>query len=266
MEFKVNEVPGKEISITEKDEAALTYQYCVSESHSYIHPLYAPNGHVITDVNSETYPRGLCFTLGKVCNKNGKQLQLQRNASTLNWEFLELDSNENSIKFVSNTTYETTDIELVESCHVIVHPIKDNVRILDMSIVLQTDNNHIQFMESFGLSYFAADMEHRKTANSEGRIGEAEVNQELSDWVTLCGITENTPVGVAIIPHPSNGKTNFHAKDAYQGYLLAQTQQPTIDTHGTLTLDYCLIIYVGDIFTIDISDYYEKYAQQELTR
>ena len=264
MDFNVEEVPGKEISITEKEETILTYYYGVSELHSHFHPLYTPNGQVITRAKSEKHPQGLCFALGAVYDEYGKQIQLQRNASTLEWENYDINSNNKSIKFVCNTTYTDSDIELVESCNVVVHPINNNVRILEMTIVLQTGIHPIKLKENFGLGYFAAEMEHRKTANSDGRLGEIEVNQKPSEWVTLCGITENTAVGLAIIPHPTNGQTIFYAEDAYQGYLLAQTIHSALDTHATLTLNYRVVIYVGDLFTIDISDYYEEYAQQEI--
>ena len=61
MDFKIQEVPGKEISITEKEATVLTYYYGVSELHSYIHPLYTPHGHVVTDAHSEKHPRGTIF-------------------------------------------------------------------------------------------------------------------------------------------------------------------------------------------------------------
>ena len=262
MDFKVQEVPGKEISITEKAETVLTYYYGVSELHSYIHPLYTPHGHVVTDANSEKHPRGLSFTLGTVYDENEKQVQLQRNASTLEWDIYDIDSHRRT-KFVNNTTYKNSDIELVESCQVVVHPVKNNVRILDVTIVLETGIHPIKLKENFGLGYFAAEMEHRKTANSHGRLGEIEVNQQPAEWGTLCGITENTAVGLAIIPHPNNGQTIFHAEDVYQGYLFAQTQHSILEAHATQTLNYRVAIYEGDLFTIDISDFYEKYAQQE---
>ncbi len=263
MDFKVEEVPGKEISITEKEETVLTYYYGVSELHSYIHPLYTPNGHVITEANSEKPPQGLSFTLGTVYDEYGKLIQLQRNASTLEWGICDIDSNNKSLKFASNTTYKDSDIELVESCHVVVQPVNNNVRILDLTIVLQTGIHPIKLKENIGLGYFAAEMEHRKTANSDGRIGEIEVNQQPAEWATLCGITENTAVGLAIIPHPNSGQTIFHAEDAYQGYLFAQTQHSILEAHATQTLNYRVAIYEGDLFTIDISDYFEKYAKQE---
>ena len=265
MEFKVEEVPGKEISITENEDIVLTYYYGVSELHSYIHPLYTPNGKVITEAYSKKHIPGLCFALGSVYNEYGKQIQLQRNASTLEWEIHDIDSYNKSIKFVSNTVYKDTDFELVESFHVLVHPNKNNVRLLDITIVLQTNIHPMKLKENYGLGFFATEMEHRKTANSEGRLGEIEVNQQPSKWVTLCGIVENTAVGLAIIPHPTNGQTIFQAEDAYQGYLLAQTIHSTIKAQSTLTLNYRIVIYEGDLFTIDISDYYEKYANNEIT-
>lgn len=264
MDFKVEELPEKEVSITENEDIILTYNYGVTELHSYIHPLYTPNGKVITEADSEKYPKGLSFVLGNVYDECGKQIHLQRNAPTLKWELYDLDSNNKCFRLVNNTTYVESDIELEESYHIIVHPNKNNVRLLDITIGLQTNIHPIKLKEIYGLGFYTTEMEHRKTANSDGRLGEIEVNQKSSEWATLCGITENTAVGLAIIPHPTNGETIFHAEDAYQGYLLAQTIHSSIEAHSTLTLNYRVAIYVGDLFTIDISDYYEKYAQQEI--
>ena len=102
-------------------------------------------------------------------------------------------------------------------------------------------------------------MEHRKAADSSGRIGESEVNGQEAEWVTLCGIVSNTAVGVAILSHPDNGQTLFRAEDAYLGYLLAQTQPFSLNANATRTLKYRVLIYIGDLFTVDISNYYQNY-------
>ena len=125
--------------------------------------------------------------------------------------------------------------------------------------MLQTYTRPITFVDDLGLGYYAAEMEHRKTANSDGRLGETEVNQQPSQWATLCGIISNTTVGLAILPHPTNGQTFFLAEDIYQGYLLARTPHFTLNANTKQTLKYRVVIYVGDLFTIDLSEYYDNY-------
>ena len=255
MQFMVEEVAGKEITITEKGESVLTYCYGESISRPHFHPLYAPNGHVVTEGTTERHLPGLCFSFGAANDESGKPGQLHQSSSALEWE-----KSETFVKFVSKTTWQESNHELKKTCKTIVSPRQNSVQILDMIVCLHAQSNPIVFEDNIGLGYYAVEMEHRKTTDSNGRIGESEMNGQESEWGTLCGIVGNTAVGLAILPHQANGKTMFYAEDAYLGYLFAQTQPFTLDTNKTLTLKYRVIIYVGDLFTIDLSEYYHKYT------
>lgn len=263
MEFMLEEVPGKEVSITEKGDAVLTYSYGETEAYAYFHPLYTPNGQVITEGTLVRHLPGLCFSIGSVSNENGKHIRPQRSNPSLEWEICNSDTAKACVKFVCNTRWKDSDLEFVETCETEVHPIENGIRILDIAIMLQTQALPIAFEENTGLGFYASEMEHRKTANADGRIGEMEVNQQPSEWATLSGITANTAVGLALLPHPSNGQTIFIAEDAYQGYLQAQTPKFTLDANSTCTLRYRVVVYVGDLFTIDLSDYCDKYIAHE---
>lgn len=262
MGFKIEEVPEKEVSITENSDILFTYCYGESESEPFFHPLYAPNEQIITEDIAEDKLPGLCFSLGTVYDRNDDEIQLKRNTTILKCEITRTDSSEEFLELILNTKWKGSDTEIVEKSKTTAYSSKNDVRILDINIVLQTHSQPITFSGDIGLSYFAVEMEHRKAANSDGRIGESEVNQQSSKWVTLCGISANTTVGLAIIPHPTNGKTFFQAEDMYQGYLLAQTPQFTLDTNAERTLKYRVVIYVGDLFTIDLSEYYENYISE----
>ena len=140
-----------------------------------------------------------------------------------------------------------------------MYPIQSDVRILDLTILLHGASQPISFQDKVGLSYCAVEMEHRKVANANGKIGESEVNEQESAWATLCGINAEDTIGVAILPHTENGQTLFHAKDAYQGFLSAQTAPFSLNTNEKRKFNYRVLIYLGDLFTFDVQNYYEKY-------
>ncbi len=255
MEFRFEEVPGKELSITEKGEPTLTYCFGESVTHPYFHPIYAPNGHVLTNGTEDKHLPGLCFSIESVKDKSGKSVQLQRKTTNL-----ECEKSEEYANFVSITNFQANSYEVIKNCKTRVLPRRDNLQIVDININLHITSNSIAF-DNVRLGYNAAEMEHRKTADSNGRIGELEVNEKESEWGTLCGILGNTAVGLAILPHPDNGETHFLAEDAYLGYLCALSQPFTLDTNTTRTLKYRMIIYVGDLFTTDISECYQDYIR-----
>lgn len=256
MEFRFEEVPGKELSITENDKPALTYCFGESVAQPYYHPIYAPNGQVVTNGTGDKHLPGLCFSIGSVKDDRGKTIKFQRNTSHIEWE-----TSQNHVQFVSITNFQANSHEVKKTCKTIVIPSQNNVQIIDINIDMFAKSNPIVFEDNIGLGYYAREMEHRKVANSEGRIGEMEVNEKESAWGTLGGIVDNTAVGLAIIPHPNNGQTHFFAEDAYLGYLLAQSHTFTIDTKTIRTLKYRVIIYIGDLFTFDLSNYYNNYIR-----
>ncbi len=262
MTFMLEEVAGKEVSITESGESVLTYCYSESVSHSYFHPIYAPNGQVVTEQTEETKPRhlpGICFSFGTVKDENGIPILLNRSIPKLDQGTSKSSSSKDLVEFVQETTWKDSHPLLIETCYTKIYASQNDIRILDVEVVLQAPSKTIEFVDDIGLGYYAAEMEHRKAADSSGRIGESEVNGQEAEWVTLCGIVSNTAVGVAILSHPDNGQTLFRAEDAYLGYLLAQTQPFSLNANATRTLKYRVLIYIGDLFTVDISDYYQSY-------
>ena len=261
----MDEVPGKEINITEEGEPMLTYRYDESISFSHFHPLYAPNGQVVTEGMAETGQQhlpGTCFTFGTVSDENGKSIELCRSTSIIDRENSK-SAAEESAKFVSKTTWEAANPVLTEKCEVIVYPHQNDVRILDLTVILQAASTLITFDGKIGLSYQAVEMEHRKAANAGGKIGESEVSEQESEWATLCGINGDTAIGVAILPHPANGQTLFLAEDTYKGYLFAQIAPFTLNANENRELNYRVLIYLGDLFTFDVWNYYQKYISHK---
>ena len=78
---------------------------------------------------------------------------------------------------------------------------------------------------------------------------------------TLSGITtaEQSSVGVAIFPHPTNGETTFLAEDTSLGYLFARAVPFKVNVGLTRTLKYRVLAYIGDLFTVDVWKYHQDY-------
>lgn len=248
----LHEFNEKELSITEDGAPILTCYHGDVACPPYLHPLYAPNGQVVTDDTriGHQHPPGICFTRGTV---NGAQL---------NHDEIARDTEADSARFSVVTTWKNSgEPLLMETCAVRVHPRQTEVQVLDIEISLQALRDSLEFTDNTGLGYLAVEMEYRKAANADGRIGESEVNGKTSVWGTLCGLTaaEQEAVGVAIFPHSTNGETTFLAEDASFGFLFAQATPFTLNAGETHTLKYRVLAYTGDLFTFDVWGYHQDY-------
>ena len=245
------EVTKNDLSITEADAPILTCCYSNLERPSYFHPLYAPNGQAITDDadNRAQYPPGLCFTIGSV---NGEQLPARKREPTLG---------ETSEGFAIVTTYGAPEPLLIETLTTQVYPRQTDVQVLDIEVSLHAPTAVVEVAGNTGLACRTVEMEYRKAANADGRLGESEVNGNASVWGTIAGITtaEQNAVGVAIFPHPMNGETTFFADDISYGFLFAQATPFTVNAGATCSLRYRVLAYIGDLFTFDIWKYHEDY-------
>lgn len=259
MTFVVDEATNEEITLSENGNPVLTYHYSNTVSHPYMHPIYTSNGQIITEGLQEIRQRhlpGLCFSVGEVKNDNGNASPIKQKVTNIDKKIIRKPNSSDAFRIVSETTYQVSDAGLKNSYQVDIQPIRDNVRILDMKVELQSLSKPIELVGDTGLSYFAVEMEHRKIANADGKIGEAEVNRTESKWGTLCGIVDNTAIGLVICPHPANGPTQFIAEDIYQGFLLAKTPSLTINPQENRVLRYRVLIYLGDLFTFDVGEHY----------
>ena len=249
----LHEFNEKELSITEDGAPILTCYHGGDVARPpYLHPLYAPNGQVVTDDANigHQHPPGVCFTRGTV---NGAQLHHDE---------ITRDTEASSARFSIVTTWkDSAEPFLIETYTMDVHPRQTEVQVLDIEISLQALRDSLEFTDNTGLGYLAVEMEYRKAADADGRIGESEVNGNISVWGTLCGLTaaEQEAVGVAIFPHPSNGDTTFLAADASFGFLFAQAAPFTINADTIHTLKYRVLAYAGDLFTVDLWGYHQAY-------
>ena len=251
----IHQINNNKLSITEDGAPVLTYCYGDSESLPYFHPLYAPNGQVVTEgeYTQGEYPPGICFTLGTV---NGEQLDW----NTLTRE-RDPSSGEASEELTIVTTWNALEPMLIETCTTDVHTPQAEVQVLDIAVSLYAPTTSLEFSGNIGLGCHTAEMEYRKAADANGRIGESEVNGNRSVWGTLSGITtaEQSSVGVVIFPHPTNGETTFLAEDVSFGYLFAQAVPFKVNVGLTRTLKYRVIAYIGDLFTVDVWKYHQDY-------
>ena len=239
--------------ITEDGEPILTCYYGDTTNSPALHPVYAPDGQVVTvDATfGQAYPPGISFSLGTVSGG-----QYARNVSSRRW----LTSSDS---FSIDSMWEdATGLFLIETYRVEVHPRQDEVQIVDIKISLRALKRSLELTGDVGLGYHAVEMEHRKAVDADTRMGESEVNGKVSAWGTLSGLTtaEQAPVGVAIFPHPANGPTTFFAEDASFGYLFAQAAPLVVSTVMMRTLKYRILAYAGDLFTVDVSEYYKDYT------
>ena len=244
-----------ELSIKKESAPILTYWYDDPENPPYFHPLSTPDGQVVTEgrYTESQYPPGVCFTLGTV---NGTPLD--PNVLTCEREY---STERISEDFTIVTTWNASEPLLVETCTAEVHPPQSEVQVLDIAVSLYAPTTSLEFAGNIGLGCRTAEMEYRKAADANGRIGESEVNGNRSVWGTLSGITaaEQSSVGVAVFPHPTNGETTFLAEDASFGYLFAQAVPFKVNVGLTRTLKYRVLAYIGDLFTVDVWKYHQDY-------
>ena len=250
----LHEFNEKELSITEDDTPILTCCHGGDVARPpYLHPLYAPNGQVVTDDTNigHQHPPGICFTRGTV---NGAQL---------NHDEITRDTEASSGRFSIVTTWKNAAGPfLIETYRAEVHPRQPEVQILDIEFSFHAPRDPLEFTGDIGLGYLAVEMEHRKAIDADGRMGESELNGKTSAWGTLSGLTtaEHAAVGVAIFPHPENGEATFFAEDTSFGYLFAQATPFVVNTETTHTLRYRILSYAGDLFTVDVWGYHQDYT------
>ena len=265
MEFMLETEPGSPVSITEDGESILTYHYGESVLHPYFHPIYAPNRELITNEvegTEQKYSSGLSFIFGTVLNVNRNPVELNKISSLIDKTTSNISCLKDAEAFVNSITWESSEVIILQTSKITVYPFQDDVRIIDLSVEMSTNSDILLFENGLGLSYNAVEMEHRKVADSEGRIGESEVNGKEAEWGTLCGITNDTPVGMAILPDSSNGKTIFHSVDTHRGYLSAQYSPLTLKPDEKQSFNFRILVYLGDLFTFDVQKHYSKYMNE----
>lgn len=276
MSLTFNEVPGSELSFADGDMPILTYHYGPDVYKPYCHPIYAPNGQIVTADAPEdhVHHRGLCFGWGDV---NGVNYWSEINCDEsvrgriVHQEFRQKAVITDRARFVTINNWVAPDgVEVIEEvCHIVVSQPHLDIHTIDFCFELHAQSTDVVMGTSpvyHGLCYRAAEMEYRKIINSDSRIGELEAKGKPAQWCELSGVLGNEPVGVAVFDHPSNLRhpTKFFASDEAFGFIstsFAYDQPYIIPAGESLTLTYRVLIHLGDLFTFDLWTYYEEYSR-----
>lgn len=276
MALILDEVPGCEFSLADGDKPILTYHYGLDLYKPYFHPVYAPNGQIVTDDAPEdhVHHRGLCFAWGDV---NGINYWAETNCGEsvrgriVHREFRQKSVNEDSAGFAVVNDWVAPDgtRPIEEICHLTVYRPEIDVQTIDFCFELHAQSADIVMGTPpayHGLCYRAAKSEYRKITNSDSRLGEREAKGKPAQWCELGMILSNASLGVAIFDHPSNRRhpTTFFALDEAFGFIstsFAYNEPYTIPTGESLTLKYRVLIHLGDLFSFDLWKCYEEYAR-----
>ncbi len=276
MTLRLNEISASELSVTNGEKPVLTYRYGHDLYKPYFHPIHAPNGLIVTGDRPEghVHHRGLCFASEKL---NGINYWTETNCNesvrgrVVHREFCEKIVNLDAVHFAVINDWRAPDNSnpIEETCYVTVHQPQLNQQIIDFQFSLEAQSSDVSLAppcETQGLCCRMAEMEYRKVTNSDGCIGESEVSGKVAKWCSLNGVLSNEVAGVAIFNHPSNLRhpASFMVLDDAFGFMSAvfTGDEPHLISAGeTLTLNYRLIVYLGDIFTFDLWTCYEEYVK-----
>ena len=158
----LHEFNEKELSITEDGAPILTCYHGGDVAHPpYLHPLYAPNGQVVTDDAhiGHQHPPGVCFTRGTV---NGAQLHHDE---------ITRDTEASSARFSIVTTWkDSAEPSLIETYTIEVHPRQTEMQLVDIELSLHAPRTPLEFAGDIGLGCLAVEMEHRKAVNADTRM------------------------------------------------------------------------------------------------
>ncbi|MCG9126652.1 PmoA family protein [Candidatus Poribacteria bacterium] len=254
--------PESTVSITDQGVSVFTYNYGDSLFYPYFHPVYASNGELMThkvEDSEQKYSSGLCFSLGTVLDVNKNLVEFTKFTSSIDRTHTDLSNVKDILEFTDTIVWQAKEVNLFQTSNINIYPLQDDVRIIDLSFEISTDSETLSFDNGLGLNYNAVEMEHRKSVDSEGRIGEAEVNGKEAEWGAFSGITNDTAVGCAIIPDSSNGKTIFYSLDTQRGYISAQYSPLTLNPDEIQEFKFRLLVYLGDLFTFDVQEHYKQY-------
>jgi len=277
MALKLDEITESELSITDGASAILTYRYGRHLQNPYFHPICTPTGLTITADAPESHfhHHGLWAEWGSANGINywdeAHRNKLQR-ARVVHREFREKGVNPHAAFFTVVNDWVAPDNSkpIEEICQLTLHQREADREVIDLQFSLQAQDSDVSIDSSpgsQGLCIRSAEMEYRKVASSEGCIGESEVTGKMARWCSLNGILSDRAVGVAIFDHPSNLRhpTHFCTLDEAFGFISTAFtfNEPYVITAGeTLALKYRVLIYLGDVFTFDLSACYEEYAEQ----
>ena len=277
MALTLDERFGSELLITDDEAPILTYRHGDELYKPYFHPIHAPNGLIVTDdaPGDCPYHHGLCFAWENVDGINYNRetdCDESERGRIVHQKFLDKGADLHSARFtVVNDWVAPNNVKPIEErCGIKVHQRREDRQLIDLRFDFHAPYRDVLIgvsSASHGLCFRGAEMEYRKVASSESFIGQSEVSGKAAKWCSLNGVLSDEAIGVAIFDHPSNlgHPTPFFARDDSIGCVATafpHAEPHTIAAGETLTLNYRIVIYLGDLFTFDLWSCYDEYAKQ----
>ncbi len=275
MALTLDERSGSELSITDGEAPILTYHYGDELYKPYFHPIHAPNGLIVTDdaPGDCPYHHGLWFAWENVDGINycrETECDESERGRIVHREIFDKGVDLHSAHFtvVNDWVAPNSSKSLAEHRRIKIHQRQEDRQLIDLRFDLNAQYGDVSIgasPESHGLCFRGAEMEYRKVTNSEYAIGQSEVSGKPGKWCSLNGVLSDEAVGMAIFDHPSNmGHPNpFFALDDSIGFVstaFPHSKPYTIAAGETLTLNYRIAVYLGDLFTFDLWRHYDEYA------
>ena len=277
MALILEERSGSELSIMDGESPVLTYHHGGELHKPYFHPIYTPNGSIVTDdaPGDCPYHHGLCFAWEDVDGVNycrETDCDESERGRIVHQEFRDKVANGHSahVRIVNDWVAPNDSKSIEEICRIKVHQPQEDRQLIDLEYNFCAQSRDVSIgvsPESQGLCFRGTEMEYRKVTNSEYSIGQSEVSGKAAKWCSLNGVLSDEAVGVAIFDHPSNlgHPTPFLALDDSIGFVattFAFAKPHTIAAGETLSLQYRIVVYLGDLFTFDLWTCYDEYAKQ----
>ncbi len=254
----------------------LRYNYNPKLYKSYFHPIYAPDGQVVTADSpfDHVHHRGLCVSWGNVNEINFWAEEVfgpEVRGRITHKEFVHREEKEDYVEFTEKCDWLAPgDKKFLEEIRwVKIHAPSPKVRILDISSLFCAVDIDIAMGTPpayHGLCYRASDMQNRRITNSEGDVGEDAAKGKRARWADLSGILDGKAVGVTIFDNPNNPRfpTTFYTLDKGFGFIstsFSYDEAYTIKAGYSLKLTYRVLVHSGDASSFDIEDEYEKYVE-----
>lgn len=187
---------------------------------SYIHPLWTPDGRIITyDAPADhVHHRGLCVGWADVSGvdfwaevwapkgRRGKVVIEKLETETLP---------EGPVLIRERNDWQKEDGSTLirEERLWSFLPPRGNLQVVDLNIVLTAVVSEVVFgsdpgkpREYHGLTLRMGPFDQPRFFNSEGDVGDTECHSKPAKWCALSGIQSSQPVTAAILDHPSNDR------------------------------------------------------------
>ncbi len=210
--------PREEVTVLSGGKEVAAHHSGAALDKSYIHPLWTPDGRIITyDAPADhVHHRGLCVGWPDVSGtdfwaevwapegRRGKVVIEKLDTETL-------PEGPVLVRERNNWQKEDGSTLLREKRVWTFHPPRGNLQLVDLEMVLTAVVPEVVFgsdpgkpREYHGLTLRMGPFDEPRFFNSEGDVGDTECHGTPAKWCALSGIQSGQPVTAAILDHPSN--------------------------------------------------------------